>query len=398
MQKNTKPGLFDLSDPIVGHISKELIQKWLDSSQTDEDHARILAPYRRKGTIVCSDLSGLSKLTAERALIQVLKLVSESKEFIYSHGKEIGGEAIGIWIADNTLMFYKDEIPAQNVVHQMVLAQKSIDDLAVNVGIGIHYGTVYHIGGGLYGDDAEWIEEFTENSSRGLDILVSATVKEMLEAPFDAFETFLEMFSLQYKGLALEGTSSCDIVYPAPFDLEFQEQLQTWNPELEEFDLEGEYLPHETTIGLLSFYPADDLRLLDRFVQQVEISHHTKILSKRYGVELLKTNGSLAIFHSPDTKAIVSCSKELYQRFQSLGLLVSIGVSKGDVLIFDLGEERDIAGEPVNLASKMAEDSGYHGALLFDHTVADEARAQGITEPFSIIVSKMQLDGVRLGG
>lgn len=347
-----------------------------------------------KEQVVCSDAAGLSKLTQERPLIEVLKLVSEPKEIIHSYGKEVGGEAIGVWIADNTLMFYPDDVPVQDIIRQMVLAQKSIENVDVSVGIGIHYGVVYHIGGGLYGEEAEFIEEFTETQSRAGDIIISAETKGKLTEPFDQFEPYQNVFCLQYQDLQLQGNEGDDIIYPAPFDQDFQDQLRTWDHKNAQIDLEEKHQPIESTVALAFFYPAENLRLLDRFVQQLEISHQTKKITSKYGVELLKTNGLLAVFHSPDSKKMVSCVKELHQMFKSLELIVNIGVSRGNIMLFDLENERDLAGEAVNFASKMAEDSVYRGAVLFDDTVSEEAKKQGITESFSFSVSRLSLEGV----
>lgn len=396
MHQNMEPSGFDLSDPIVSYLPQELIQRWLESDRSDQSHERLLRPYVRYGTVVCSDSSGLSKLTQNRSLIEVLKLISEPKEIIHSHGKSIGGEAIGIWMADNSLMFYPTDIAVQDIVRQMVLAQQQIKTVAVSVGIGLHYGKVYHIGGGLYGDDAVLIEEFTENESRGEDIIVSAVIKQKLAAPFDQFESYQDMFCLQYKDLKCQGDEGRDICYPAPFDQDFQERLRAWDHLNTNITLEEKHQPIESTVALVFFYPENNLRLLDRFVQQLDVSHQTKKITSKHGVELLKTNGLLAVFHSADSSKVVACTKELHQVFQSQNFMVNIGVSRGDIMLFDLENERDLAGDAVNLASKMAEDSEYRGVAIFDKTVREEAIRQGITEAFSFSVSRLRLEGVLL--
>ena len=174
------PALADLSQDIAGPIPVVLVQEWVESARDAHTHARLLAPYERIGTIVCSDSAGLSKLSVGRPLVEVMKLVSEPKEILYRYGSAIGGKAIGVWLADNTQMFYNKSVAMGDVVNQMIAAQNAMRSLQVKVGIGIHHGKVYKIGSGIYGSDVEEIEGYTEEETRGGEIAVSRTVKDGL--------------------------------------------------------------------------------------------------------------------------------------------------------------------------------------------------------------------------
>ena len=87
--------LADLKQDIAGPIPVEIVSKWTKSSRTEEDQVGILKPYERRGYVVSSDSSGLSRLTAERTLFDVMKIVSEPKEVIFQLGREIGGYGVG---------------------------------------------------------------------------------------------------------------------------------------------------------------------------------------------------------------------------------------------------------------------------------------------------------------
>ena len=393
MQRKVYPNHFDLSDPVIDYLPQDLIQQWIASDRSNEMHEKLLAPYLRRGTIVSSDSAGLSALTQAKPLIEVLKLVSEPKEIIHAQGIAIGGEAIGTWVADNSLMFYSEEISPLEVTRQMVLAQKKIEKVAVSVGIGIHYGEVYHIGGGLYGEESKLIEEFTENESKGGDIIISPSTVKHLREPFDRLEAYQEMFRLQYDNLDAQGVDGDNIDYPAPFDAHFQDQIRQWDNN-QPLILDEKHRPFVSTVALVFFYPSKELRLLDRFVQQLEVSQQTKEITAKHGVDLLKTNGLIGVFHSKDKEEVIACTKELHQIFSSRARTVNIGVSCGDIMLFSLEKGRDLAGEAVNFASKLAEDSEYRGAILFDQTVSEAAKKQGITEAFSLSVSRLVLEGV----
>jgi hypothetical protein len=187
MNKLISPALADLSQDIAGPIPVKIVEAWIKSDQSAESHEAILAPYKKTGTIVSSDASGLSKLSAGRSLIEVMKLVSEPKEILHSYGKAIGGHAVGIWAADNTQMFYDQSIDVNDVVKQMVGAQFAIKDVLVDIGIGIHQGSCFEIGGGLYGFDADTIEDFTEDESNAKEIIISDKTKLSLREPFMKF-------------------------------------------------------------------------------------------------------------------------------------------------------------------------------------------------------------------
>lgn len=100
--------LADLKQEIAGPIPVDIVSKWSRSAKTPQQQKIILEPFERRGYLVASDSAGLSRLSGERTLLEVMKMVSEPKEIIYLLGRKIGGEGVGVWAADNSLMFYPD--------------------------------------------------------------------------------------------------------------------------------------------------------------------------------------------------------------------------------------------------------------------------------------------------
>ena len=161
-------------------MPESILDKWraLPTPQrTAAEHDKLLAPYLASGSFVCSDSAGLSKLSKTFPLVHVLKLVAEPKEIIYAYGAAIGGQPVGTWVADNTQMWYPDEIPVGLVIVQMLAAQREIVrrcKLQVGLGVGCSAGLpLYRIGSGLYGAVLDEMEDFTEEESHAGEVNLS---------------------------------------------------------------------------------------------------------------------------------------------------------------------------------------------------------------------------------
>ncbi|HEY0134101.1 MAG TPA: adenylate/guanylate cyclase domain-containing protein, partial [Nannocystis sp.] len=70
---------------------------------------------------------------------------------------------------------------------------------------------------------------------------------------------------------------------------------------------------------------------------------------------------------------------------------VRVGIDTGPVLVFDLASGgKDIAGAPVNIASKMAQDRGEWGHIYLSERLRGLAQARGFT-PLHYVVSGVEL-------
>ena len=66
------PSLADLKQDIAGAIPVNLIQNWEESDKDEPEHSELLEPYRTYGTVVSSDSAGLSKMSKELPLLEVM--------------------------------------------------------------------------------------------------------------------------------------------------------------------------------------------------------------------------------------------------------------------------------------------------------------------------------------
>src|SRR5262245_57637505 len=120
------PALADLTQDIAGPLPVELFREWVAGNQNVGKAESLLRPFVITGTVVATDTSGLTYMTEEMDLLDVLGLVSRPKEIVHALGTEVGGRAIGTWVADNTEMHYPPETPVEDVVAALVEAQARI--------------------------------------------------------------------------------------------------------------------------------------------------------------------------------------------------------------------------------------------------------------------------------
>src|SRR5688572_6623293 len=120
------PALADLTQDMAGPVPVSLLYDWAAGDQDDTRATTLLDPYRIAGTVVSSDTSGLSRLTKEKDLLDVLALISEPKQILHAIGVEIGGRPVGTWVADNTQIFYPPSIDPPDIVRGMTEAEHRI--------------------------------------------------------------------------------------------------------------------------------------------------------------------------------------------------------------------------------------------------------------------------------
>jgi hypothetical protein len=226
--------LFDLRQDLIEAIPVEIIKRWLDSDQNEATAATILESTKVKGTVVSSDAAGLTRLSGERELIEVLALIERPKEILFAAGAAIGGRGIGIWSADNTQMFFDENISPDKILSMLFKLQNELlRACEVKIGIGAHFGEFYHLGGGMYGEHADFIEAVTENMTAGGEIVYSETLFDKINDKrafpgvlrTDLPQTLARMFRLE-KAPDITLDLSDNSIYPIPFSLEFYHDLQ----------------------------------------------------------------------------------------------------------------------------------------------------------------------------
>lgn len=400
------PSLADLSQEFAGNIPVNLIRSWVQSDKSETTHYRMLEPFIIKGTVVSSDSSGLSKLSQTNSVLQVSKLISQPKEIIYQYGKKINGRPLGVWVADNTCMFYDNTISAESILRQMVAAQQEIKNLCVHVGMGIHSADFIELGGGLFGSDAYVVEEMTENYTDASEIALSHSFKLKLPLRLrtnlrqrDDLDFAIPFYTVDYSKTIRKPrpAKSSDYLFPIPFDVDFYKKLRMLEPENVEKseELYSAYSQQQIVILVKVIHTGEKL-LLNQLTNWILASAIVNQSSMDYNVQRIKSNGNLAILVASDSKSAVAFARDVRAYLLEAGYQSRIALASGEVLVFNLPDKgKDITGNPVNIASKLAEDAGETGKIYLHESVDHEMRSKR-KQFFNFIVSQVELKGYEI--
>lgn len=394
------PGFFDLPADAGQRLPLEIISAWTRSDQSPHTARELLAPCTLRGLVVSTDTAGLTRLTVERSLIEILAMVSRPKELVHAYGRAIGGMPTGVWAADNTQMFYPTGVEPDHVVSMLLTLQDRIQaECEVGIGICLHAGEFYELGRGLYGSDADRVERIAEDHTAAGEVLATDVAagrlgrsahfrrepRTDLPAGLGAVERILD-------GPRLAGITASDFRYPLPFSEEFFGGL-------------GEYQrTRRTSVVPRPAYKEVALVVVehereDREVPEVAALNDLALAAavKRLGNALtedlagaeVKTSTGTSIYYFDGARHALDFARKLRGTLQAEGVELRIGIDVGRVLVFELGPGlRDVAGSPVNMASKLAQDAGIFGVI---HLTAPAARQAGLPD---VVASR----ALRLGG
>ncbi len=399
----------DLAQDIAGDLPRDLVLEWSASDRTPAIHQRLLAPFLVRGTIVATDSAGLSSLTQRLPLAAVLKLISEPKEILFALGRAIGGEAIGVWTADNSQLFFDESIEPAAVLDQLFEAQRRIASRTVQVGIGVHVGECYRLAGGLFGEQADSIEHVAEELTRGGEILsTESTYARMaprhraLTARCAPARAAIPLHvTTQFGACAFVDTPDAGADYPAPFSKHFLDTLRSHTvAELAAMP----FAEHrrQRAVVFVQAAPGARLRLLDAFTELAVVDALIRRTVERLGGDLVKSNGAIAIALFERDADAVQFALALEEELSANAPDARIAVARGEVFVFDLDRAnasapaREIAGDPVNIASKLAEDSALTGILVDRSVSLPPLATRYATERYSLRLGAIALDGVRV--
>jgi class 3 adenylate cyclase len=404
------PALADLTQDIAGPVPLPLLYAWAEGDQDAARAETLLEPFRIDGTVISSDTTGLSRLTKERDLLDVLALISEPKQILHAFAVEIGGRPIGTWVADNTQAFYPRTIEAGSILAAMFEAGRRVTcELTIGVGMCAHEGTFYELGGGLYGLDAHIVEKLAEHHAGPGEILATGKVSERCATDF-AFEprpdlsAFAEsaVFSLR-RAPAARHLDPQNRRYPHPYPADFYESLLAYkrSPERDRIrqDIYERYLQPAVVVFLSrAREPGASWNgpgLLDDLVANVVLDSLVMGLDGARD-HVAGLGSGIGILAFAGVGEALDAAQSLRKRFTANGLRVKIGIASGPVLLFSNPRgPSGIAGTPVNVASKISEDAGVAGQI---HVAADVASQLAAVDgaPFEIPVGGVVLHGIRI--
>jgi class 3 adenylate cyclase len=374
--------LFDTRSEFARDLPLELIAAWMRGERTPQAARELLEPYRVTGTVAVSDSAGLTRLTLQREPLEVMALINQPKELVHEYGTAIGGRAMGIWTADNTSMFYPDTVPAAQIASMLLAVQNRIHaECEVQIGIGVHHGSFFILSDSLYGAEAEHIECLAEDRTAGVEIVVTEAFASLLGPEFQRvaraqipcdFTDGLRLLG----GPCLPPPATGKRRYPLPFSNDFYDCLPSYREQRSVVERFRRY----RTVLLVEREPVTSQEteysvLADMTAAAVARVRGNWLLGSTAGEEV-KTAGSLSIYVFEDAAEAWTFALRLRELLESDGIRTRSGLATGDVLLFDLEEGgREISGNPVNLASKVAQDHGEFGRIYsLDSTPPPDSR------------------------
>ena len=395
-KKRYSTNLFDVTQDIIGALPLKLVEQWLSSDQTYEDALKLLESHKIQGYSVSSDSVGLTKLCQQKGLLEILAIINQPKKILHGYGKAIGGESVGIWAADNTQMFYPDSIDASTLVSTLLTIQDAIaQSCQIKIGLGAHYGSFYSISGGLYGAEADAIEEIAENHTGGGEILISQAICDRLPANHnfvlqkrDDLDTEIGNIYRVLDGDRLSGLQPVNQRYPIPYSEDFYADLLEYENRLNDQDfahyLTDKYIQYKVVVLIESRSEEVETHEVSMF-NQLSFSALMKDVGLRLldpkDAEEIKVVSSLGIYVFVEANAAVNFAQTFRQELAKQDITCRIGIDRGEVLIFNLSVgTKDIAGMPVNVASKMAQDKGEFGKLYLSDMMGDLVDISGFNK------------------
>ena len=403
------PALADLTQDMAGPVPLELLYSWAADDQDDQRAEALLAPFRIEGTVVSSDTSGLSRMTQERDLLDVLAMISEPKQILHGLGMTIGGRSIGTWVADNTQIYYPPPVDPQAVVAGMSEAERRITcETRVSVGMCVHRGAFIELGGGLYGMDAHIVQSLAENHAGPGEILMTAAIKDCCSGEYRcharagvAAPGGGEVFSLT-RAPGMRQLEPGDQRYPYPYPAAFFDLLVAFTGAEDKSALRQQIYDGYLRPAVVLFVArerASDARwngaaLLEDLIANVLLD---ALVSGLDGVRghIAGLGGGLGILTFDTAEDAFDAAQALRRRFGANGLSVKMGIAGGSVLLFSNPHgPSGITGSPVNIASKISEDGGVAGCINIAADIAARLPGLGETSPFEIPVGGVVLHGV----
>jgi class 3 adenylate cyclase len=408
----TIPALADLTQDIAGQVPLPLLHGWATGTQDLSAAEALLREFQVDGTVVSTDTSGLSRMTQEMDLLDVLSMISRPKELVHAIGREIGGRAIGVWIADNSQMIYPASVGPQTIVDAMGEVRHRIHSrMPVRIGMCIHTGRFYEIAGGLYGADADKVEDLAENCAGPAEILLTDETAQLLTGipvsglarrEFVRREEGVEPAWVLAVERRMPEVGERDRAYPHPFPQEFYRSLSRLHLPGEAAAVRGEIYSRwlrEKVVLFIAHHGGPDapgtVGLLDNLVTNALMETVVRNLADEDSIA--SSAGAVAILTFDRADEALETGRAAVARLAENGVPARAAIDAGSVLLLRNPDgPSGIAGDPVNIASKLSEDTGRDGHVCVSERAARKMTKFPQGERFETRISNVLLNGIVL--
>jgi hypothetical protein len=279
----------------------------------------------------------------------------------------------------------------------------------VGIGMAVHYGEFYDIGGGLYGRDADMVERLAEHDARSGEVLVTAAMVDRVAHGADArftpardLQTVDESRVFRFATSArMAGLAVTAVRYPHPFPEEFFSRLSALGTapdrEAAKQAIYEQYL-RDRVIVFLSVEREPSAGGLGTLLDDLVINAVMETVIGRLpgaAAHVTGIGGGIAILAFEQADEAVDLAITLRALFMQNAMMVKIGIDRGPVLFFANSRGRSgITGDPVNIASKISEDAGAVGRINITARAAAAMTHLPPCNPFQTTISGVTLAGV----
>ncbi len=344
-------------------LPKGTLQKWLASDRTDTTAEQLLEPYKVYGTVLISDASGLSKLSSKYDLVDLLGMIHQPKKILYEHALDIGGVAVGKWVADNTMLYFPETVDTKRIHDFLFSVQTLLSQQQVQTSMGVYTGEMYMIDNTVFGPEIEAFDHIAENDVPAGKVWCTEETLHYLNISTATNAEIDGYYVLPTEERVIPTMPENTLpTYPHGFTTEFYTMLDAYSvaPSQQQKEVMWNTYGQEKTVVFIqhknSVHSSSLAGYLDRILISILWRNSIHALDI-HALDLVKVEGTIAIFVM-DSSDIQSSVLLLKERLAQVGFSISGGVDRGMVLLFKDHSISDIAGEPVNIASKLAEDIG----------------------------------------
>ncbi|PIV90686.1 hypothetical protein COW46_01705 [Candidatus Gracilibacteria bacterium CG17_big_fil_post_rev_8_21_14_2_50_48_13] len=365
--------LFDAASHHGPAVPKELLLAWSASTREEDVAHALLAEYKTLGTCILGDASGLSKLSQTLPLVEVLSLLHRPKTMIASLGEKYGGVPVSSWTADNSGMWFDAAVHPKEVYTYAQNLLASFEHFPFQMSFAFHAGEFYRVGNALVGPMFHALEEVAENQvPAGCLWATEATIPFLgtQGSPMDS--STLSMRQLPVAGTPEMTFAEAHAPYPHAFSSAFFSMLDVYarSKDVEKDALRSSMEADVRREGHILFfaYALPKQQSLAGVLNAQELDTYlvssVRMAKRSVGARLIKVGGGIGIVMAATLEGALAEAETLGVVFAEAEVAVAMGIDRGEFFLFEQEDgDVDVAGSPVNIASKLSEDCGKPGIV-----------------------------------
>eukprot|EP00941_MAST-03F_sp_MAST-3F-sp1_P001588 g1588.t1 len=384
-----------------------LMNKWLDSPDNSDQRSLaedvLIGKFMKSRTVLVSDMSGFSRICQEEGIVHFLSLVKIMQAFCVPLAEEYGGELVKV-AADNMFFSFENSTACVTAACAMMQAAKMFSkgkskNDSIVLSMGIATGSCWLLKGtDVFGDTANIAFQLGENISNN-EILVTEPVRQDL-ANADPDKVLFKIEKKKECGVeevyAVNHLKPFEISFPesgfhcilnGPINSEeppafvklVNERIQMKSREekaMVDYQMKVRFMKKRCVLVIEMHDQGDKLREVGilRYISlilqlrrvcsgQIDLHHGSKVTA----VDNKIVGQVFALFNNcrDALMAAISCVKAA----EGMNFSLAIGLGFGEVLDLD---GKNVFGDPVNMAFKLAEDVSKANEILLTLNVFNE--------------------------